>query len=82
MYTDGPRGGSPRYFSPVYHVLIELTYPLFITLSLSPCSCNIQQLTIQSIMLCSYIDGLFQYFSLSAIFFSSPASCSSLRQTH
>jgi hypothetical protein len=52
------------------------------TLCLSPYFPNIQQLTEQCIILYSYIDGLFQYFSFSIIFFPSTASYSLLRQTH
>jgi hypothetical protein len=56
--------------------------PLLLTLSLSPCSPHIQQLTVQCIILYSYIDGLFQYFSFSNIFFLSSISQNSLRQTN
>jgi hypothetical protein len=41
-----------------------------LTLSLSPCSPNIQQLTVWNIVLYSYMDGLFQYFSFSNSFFN------------
>jgi hypothetical protein len=53
----------------IYHALIKLAPPL-LTLSLSPCSPNVQQLTVQYIMLYSYIDGLFQYFN--SVTFSLP----------
>jgi hypothetical protein len=64
----------------IYHALIIST-PHYLH-SLSPCSSNIQQLTVQCIILYSHIDGLFQYFSFSNIFFTSPISSSPLRQTH
>jgi hypothetical protein len=52
----------------------QITHLLF-TLSLSPCSTNIQELTVQYVTLYLYINGLFQYFSLSNIFFTSLEAC-------
>jgi hypothetical protein len=66
----------------ICHDFIKLTpSPPLLTYSLSLRSPNIQQLTIQCIILYSYIDGFFQYFSFSNIFFLFPTFCSVLRQT-
>jgi hypothetical protein len=59
----------------------QINIPL-LTLSLLPCSHNIQQLKVHYIILFSYIDKLFQYFSFSNIFISSPTSHCPFRQTH
>jgi hypothetical protein len=64
----------------MYHVFIKLSsFPPLLTHCLSPYSPNIQQVTIQCIILYSYMHGLFQYFLFSNI---SPTSYSFLRQTH
>jgi hypothetical protein len=71
-------------FVLVLHICI---YRAFIKLTLSPLTCsfsvtmlpNIQQHTVQCTILYSYIDGLFQYFSFSNIFFTFPTSHSPLR---
>jgi hypothetical protein len=60
----------------IYHAFIKLTPPL-LTHSLSPHSPNIQPLTVQCIILYSYIDGLFQHFFI-LYFFLSSTSYSSL----
>jgi hypothetical protein len=76
-------GVSPWYFRSIYHAFIKLTpSPPLLTHSQSPCSPNVQQLSVQCIVLYSHIDGLFQGFSFSNIFFLSPTSHSPLRQTH
>jgi hypothetical protein len=65
LYIHSPRGfwlGTSGL--NIYCALIKLTTPL-LTLFLSPCSPNIQHVTVQYIILYSYIDGLFQYFSFS-----------------
>jgi hypothetical protein len=64
----------------IYSALIKLSPPL-LTLSLSLCLPNIQQLTVQYIILYSNIDGLFQHYSFSNIFPSS-TTCSPLRKPH
>jgi hypothetical protein len=60
----------------IYGALNSL--PSIIYSFLSPFFPNIQQLTIQYIILYSYTDELFQYFSFSNIFFLSPTSFSPL----
>jgi hypothetical protein len=48
----------------MYHALIKFTSStlLLLTHFLSPCSPNIQQLTVKCIILYLYVDGSFQYF--------------------
>jgi hypothetical protein len=71
VYIDSPRGCCRG--TCIYRAFIRLTlFPLLFTHSLSPCFPNIQQLTVQCIILYSFIDELFQYFSFSNIFLSLP----------
>jgi hypothetical protein len=65
----------------VYRALIKLTSQppyLLILCHHAPLIFN----SIQFSALYSYIDGLFQYFSFSNIFFTYPTSCSPFRQAH
>jgi hypothetical protein len=73
VYIDSPREfcfGTLGLYILCFNQINSL--PLFLTPPLSPCSGNIQQRTIQCIILYSYIDCLFQCFSFSNIFFISP----------
>jgi hypothetical protein len=83
VYIDNPRGychGTSGLYISCFNQINPL--PQLFTNSLSPCCPNIQQLTVQCIMLNSYVYGLFQYFSFSNNFVISPASGSPFRQSH
>jgi hypothetical protein len=79
---DSPRGfclGTSGLYVSCFNQINPLS--LLLTHSLSPCSSNVH-LTVQCIVLYSYINGLSQYFSVSNIFCTSPASHRPLRQTN
>jgi hypothetical protein len=70
VYIDSPRG-FPLVTSGPYRSYLTILPPL-LTLSLSPCSPNIQQLMVCYIILYSYIDECFNIFH--SLTFSFPLS--------
>jgi hypothetical protein len=81
LYIDSLRGVDLCMSGQHIWCFNQINRPLLI-LFLSPCSPNIQQLMVQYVLLHSYVDGLFQYFSFSYNFFLSPTSCNPFRQMH
>jgi hypothetical protein len=72
------QGGFTLAFQTcIYHALIRLHSPITYSFSITILSQQdppiIQQLTVHYIILYSYVDGMFQYFSFSNIFFLSPS---------
>jgi hypothetical protein len=73
VYIDSPRGvhlGTSDLYISFFNQINSL--PLLRTHSLSPCSPNIQQLTVQYIILYSYIMGCFNIFHSLTFSFSLP----------